>query len=429
MVKKEIDRRVLEYDDSHERLVPEERVKWLSQRLRETIRYAYQNTSAVKEKLDQAGVSPEEIQNIEDLEKIPVTTKDELVRLQRENPPFGGFLAVPLNHLERIYISPGPIYDAWSIEQALAGAWSLYRDMGATAGDIVMVSTAYHMVPAGLAITDQLDLLGITVVPAGVGQTELQVQIMHELGVTGYCGFPSFLMTIIKKAEELGHDFRRDFKLRWTTITGERHGLLLRRTFEDDYGLLTLQQYGSADIGLAAFECREKDGMHFHDQGLLIEICDPETGRQLGPGETGEVVATRFDRVYPLLRFGTGDLASYVDDPCPCGRTTPRITRILGMVGDHIRVKGMFVHRAEIEEAVSKTPEVSKAQLVATLAGHRDVITFRVELTGESADEQALRRAFTQRCREVFKLKPDHIEILPRGSLPDDCEAFVDQRW
>jgi len=425
----DIDRQILEYDNSHESFAPEEREKWLNDKLRDVLRYAYQRSPAVKIKLDNAGISPAEITTIEDLEKVPVTSKDELVELQRSNPPFGGFLAVPLNSLKRIYVSPGPIYDIWTSEQLIAGARHYYSAMGARPGDIAIVSTSYHMVPAGLVITDQLELLGITVVPTGVGQTKLQVQIMHELGVNGYCGFPTFLMSMIKKAEELGFDFRRDFKLRWATVAGERHGLLLRKIFEEDYNLVTAQQYGTADIGLGAFECKEKNGMHFYDEGLLIEICDPETGEQLSPGEIGEIVVTRLDNVYPLIRFGTGDLASYVDDPCPCGRTAPRITEIIGMVGDHIRVKGMFVHRGEIEEAISKISEVSKAQMVAKLREHRDEITFNVELTSESVDKQAFRQAFTHRCQEVFKLRPDNIEILCKGTLPENCEIFIDQRW
>ena len=429
MVKRTVDRRVVEYDDSRERLAPEEREKWLSRKLQDVLEYAYENATAVKDKLDRAGVSPADIRTVSDMERLPVTTKDELLGLQRANPPFGGFLAVPLHSLRRIYISPGPIYDAWSPDHAIAGARHYYNEMGARPGDIALVSTAYHMVPAGLVITDQLDLLGITVVPAGTGQTELQVQIMRELGITGYCGFPTFLMTIIKKAEEMGYDLRRDFKLRWASVSGERHGLLLRRSFEEDYGLVTSQFYGTADVGLAAFECREKNGMHFHDDGVLIEICDPQTGKQLGHGEVGEIVVTRLDEVYPLIRLGTGDLASYVDEVCPCGRTSPRITKILGMVGDHIRVKSMFVHKREVEEAISKMTEVSRAQMVVTLHGHTDMITFKVELAEETVDEPAFCQSLTKRCQEVFRLRPDKIEVIPKGTLPDEYETFVDNRW
>lgn len=428
-MQKGIDRRILEYDDSHERLIPEESEKWLNRRIQNIVKYAYHNAPAVKSKLDNAGVSPADIRGIRDLEKVPVTTKDELVRSQRASPPFGGFLTVPLNSLETIYVSPGPIYDVWSPKCVVAFARHIYDELGARPGDIAIVNAAYHLVPAGLATTQSLNLLGITVVPAGTGQTELQVQIMHEVGVNGCCAFPSFLMTIINKAEEMGYNFRRDFKLRWAVISGERHVSLLRKSLEDNYGLATWQGYGSGDLGYVAFECREKNGMHFDNKRAFIEICDPQTGKRLGPGEKGEIVVSLFDRVYPLIRFGTGDLASYANEPCHCGRTTPRITEILGMVGEHIRLKGMFIHRREIHEAISKMPEVSKAQIVVTLRGHRDVMTARVELTGEGVDQNAFCQAFAKTCQDVFRLRPDNVELLPKGTLPEDYEIFVDRRW
>ena len=424
-----IDRRVLEYDDSHTRLSPEEREKWLNQKLQDAIRYAYQNAPAVRQKLDAAGVAPSDIKTIKDMEKLPVTTKDQLVKLQRANPPFGGFLAAPLNSLDMIFVSPGPIYDAWDPELAIAGARHYYDELGARPGDIALISTMFHMVPAGMSAVTFFNLLGITFIPAGVGQTELQVQIMHELGVTGYMGFPTFLMTTIQKAEEMGYDFRKDFKLKWASVSGERHGQLLRERFEKDYGLTTTQEYGTADIGLAAWECREKNGMHFHDAGMLVEICDPQTGKQLGPGEVGEIVATRLDKIYPLCRYGTGDLASYIDEPCPCGKTSPRITKIMGMIGDHVRVKSMFVHKREVEETIAKMKEVSKAQMVITLSGHKDFITWRVEPSTEISDQQVFQQAFIKTCQQVFKLRPDAIEIVPRGTLLEGYETFVDQRW
>jgi phenylacetate-CoA ligase len=252
---------------------------------------------------------------------------------------------------------------------------------------------------------------------------------MYEIGVTGYCGFPTFLMTTIKKAEEMGYDFRRDFKLRWCTVGGERHGQILRKSFEEDYGLKTIQEYFTADVGWAAFECREKNGMHFNDECMLIEVCDPETDRQLSPGEVGQIVVTRFDKVYPLIRFGTGDLASYVDEPCSCGRTTPRIIKIMGMIGEHIRVKSMFVHKREVEETLAKMPEIAKAQMVVSLSGHKDIVTFRIELPNEGLDKRAFCDSFTKTCQDVFKLRPDNIEILPTGTLEEGYQTFVDKRW
>lgn len=416
------------YDESKERMPKEEREMWLDRRLADIVEYAYKNVPPVKDKLDKAGVSPSEIRSIKHLEKIPVTTKDELARLQRASPPFGGVLTVPVNTLTRVYVSPGPIYDVGELDRFKTFARHFKAAGFAKPGDIVINTASYHMVPAGLMVTDALDLLGVTVIPAGVGQTELQVQIMHDLKVTGYFGFPSFLMSIIKKAEEMGYDFRRDFSLRWAIGAGERHIQVLREAFEKDYGIEISQAYGTADVGMLAYECAEKDGMHYNDEDAIIEIVDPDTGRQLPPLEEGEVVVTLLNKIYPLIRFGTGDLSLYTDEPCPCGRTSPRLTAITGMIGDHVRAKGMFIHARELDEAMSGFSEVSKYQMVLSLRGHKDIIGLKLE-TKQAVDQEVLSDAVRKRCKEVFRLTVDNIDFMSAGTLPDPYKKFVDERW
>jgi len=416
------------YDQSREKMPPPQREEWLNQRLGRQGRFAYSHAPAVRNKLDDAGVSPRSIRTIKDLERLPVTTKDQLVRLQQANPPFGGLLAVPPNSLGRIYVSPGPIYDAWGPERIRAAVRGFVRMGVPRAGDVVLVSTAYHMVPAGLFLTDALDVLGCTVVPAGIGQTELQVKILHDLQATAIFSFPSFTMTILKKAEEMGYDVRRDLNLRFTTGGGERHIQVLRKVFEEQYGLLVGDGYATADVGSVAWDCGLGQGYHYDDEECIIEIVDPQTGRQVGPLEEGEIVVTLFSRVYPLVRFGTGDLASYTDEICPCGRTSHRITKILGMIGEHIRVKGMFVHMKELAEAFSTLPQVSRYQLVLRLEEHRDRITLNVE-TASDADRDSLAAIINKRCQDVFKLRMDQIDFLPMGTLPEDHKKVIDQRW
>lgn len=416
------------YDESREKMPPKEREDWLNKRLGKQVKFAYRNAPAVKEKFDKAGVSPAEIRTVKDLEKLPVTTKDELVKLQQANPPFGGFLAVPVNSLNRIYVSPGPIYDAWGSERVLNTVRGFVRAGWPKPGDVVIVSTMYHMVPAGLFLTDALDVIGCTVVPAGIGQSELQVKLLHDLQATAFFSFPSFTMTVLQKAEEMGYDVRRDFKLKYTTGGGERHIQMLRKVFEEKYGLIVGDGYGTADVGNVAYDCGAGEGYHYDDEAAIIEIVDPNTGKQVAPEEVGEIVVTLFSKIYPLVRFGTGDLATYTDKPCRCGRTAPKITRILGMIGEHIRVKGMFVHRRELDEAMSKFPEVSKYQMVLRLEGHRDRITLNVEAE-PGVDQQALAEAINKRCQEVFKLRMDKIEFLSKGTLPEDYQKFVDTRW
>jgi len=416
------------YDESRLKMPREERERWLNERLAEQVQFAYKNAPAIKEKFDKVGVSPSEIRTMKDLERLPVTTKDDLVKLQQESPPFGGFLAVPLNSLSRIYVSPGPIYDAFGPERVKNVVRGFLRTGCPKPGDVVLVSTMYHMVPAGLFLTDALDLMGCTVVPAGIGQTELQVKLLHDLKPTVFISFPSFTMTVLKKAEEMGYDVRKDFNLKYASGGGERHTEILKKTFQEDYGLIVGEAYGCADLGLVAYGCEAGEGYHYDDEACVIEIVDPDTGKQVGPHEVGEVVATLFSNVYPLVRFGTGDLATYTDEPCPCGITAPRITSILGMIGEHIRVKGMFVHQRELDEAMSQFSEVSKYQMVLQLEGHRDRITLKLEVEPH-IDRQAISEAINKRCQDIFKLRMDKIEFLAKGTLPEDCQKFVDTRW
>jgi phenylacetate-CoA ligase len=415
-------------DDSKERMPLAEREEWLGSRLAKQVGYGYRHAPAVKKIFDDAGVSPRHIKSTKDLEKLPVTSKDQLVKLQQAKPPLGGFLAVPLNSLSRIYVSPGPIYDAWGDERIRAAVRGFVRMGLPKPGDVVMVSTAYHMVPAGLFMTDALDVLGCTVVPAGIGQTELQVKLLHDLKATAICSFPSFTMSILKKAEEMGYNVRKDFNLKYTTGGGERHIQILRKVFEDQYGLVVADGYATADVGSVAWDCGLGQGYHYDDAECVIEIVDPQTGKQVKPGEEGEIVVTLFSKVYPLVRFGTGDLATYTNSTCACGRTAPRIPKIIGMIGEHIRVKGMFVHMKELDEAFSKLPEVLKYQLLLKLDGHKDHITLNAE-TESGVDRKALSAAINQRTQEVFKLRMDTIEFLPKGKLPQECKKVLDTRW
>jgi len=417
-----------DYDESREKIPPKERELWLDERLRDVVQYANQKVTPVRDKLRKAGITPNEIRSIKDLEKIPVTTKDELVCLQREDPPYGGFLTVPVNTLSRVYVSPGPIYDVFGSDRVRAYVRHFKAAGFAKPGDIVINTGSYHMVPFGMVYTDALDMLGVTVIPAGVGQTELQVQIMHELAVTGYVGFPSFLMSIIKKAEEMGYNFRRDFSLRWAIGAGERHIQVLRGIFEKDYGIEISQMYGTADVGVLAYECTVKNGMHYNDEDAIIEIVNPDTGKQCPPFEEGEVVVTLLSKIYPLVRFGTGDLSSYTDEACPCGRTSTRLTAITGMIGDHVRAKGMFIHGRELDEAMSGFSEISKYQMVLSLRGHKDIIGIKLE-TKQAVDQNALSDAIRKRCKEVFKLTVDEIDFVAEGTLAEQHKKFVDQRW
>jgi len=412
--------------DDKETLPPEEREKYLVTRLREVLKHAYDHAPAVKAKFDNAGLKPSDIQSTKDMERLPITSKDELKELQKKDPPFGGFLAIPPGDVVRIYMSPGPVYEPRTKNILDRSVRSLYA-AGFRKNDIVLNSFSYHLVPAGLAIDDALVELGATVMPAGIGNTDLQVQIMKDLKVTAYFGTPSFLWTLIKRAEEQGYNFRRDFSLRIAFLSAEMVPPSMKKAFKEDYGIEPVESYGTADVMTVATECEQKQGLHFMDE-ILVEVVDPNTGKAVAPGEIGEIVVTPFCDIYPLVRFGTGDLAIYTDEPCPCGRTSPRIMRIVGRVGDSVKVRGMFVHGRQVGEVVSSFPELGNFQAIIERFEQRDHLTINVELVDEKADKAKLLDAFNKSFQDKCRVRADRVEFVAKGSIPADAKKLDDRR-
>ncbi|MBM3182778.1 MAG: phenylacetate--CoA ligase [Chloroflexi bacterium] len=412
-----------------EKMSAGERRKYLDGRLKELIAYAYKKAPAIKARFDKAGISPTAVSGIKDLEKLPILRKDELIDLYKNNPPLAGLVTVPLEDLERVYVSPGPIYDPHHQSESF---WQrhvqLVRAMGFGKRDVVINTWAYHLVPAGHMFDEALRRAGVTVIPMGVGNTELQVQVMHHLKVTGFFGSTGFFMNIITKAEEMGFDIRKDFNLRLVCIGGEMGGGPIRKLVEEKYGIVTRDAYGTADVGMVAYECSEKNGMHIAEN-VIVEIINPETGEPIGKDENGEVVITPIDEIYPLIRFGTGDLAGWIEERCPCGRTSLRMTRLLGRVGDAVRTRGMFIHPRQLEPAFARFPEISKCQAVVTRPGHRDELTLRVELkVDEGVDKEKLSQQLSQVVSDAVRIKVDRVEFVARGTIPEGHKLIVDQR-
>lgn len=412
-----------------EKMSLEERQKYLDGRLKELISYAYERAPGIRARLDKAGITPSTVSSIKDLENLPILRKDELVELYKANPPFGGLVTVPIQELERVYVSPGPIYDPYHQSESF---WrrhvQMFQAMGFGKGDIVVNTWSYHLVPAGLLLDEVLRRVGATVIPTGVGNTELQVRIMHHLRVTGFCGTTSFFMNIVNKAEEMGYDICKDFNLRLAWIGGEMGGGPIRTMVEQKYGITTRDAYGTADVGMVAYECDERTGMHIAED-VIVEIISPETGEQVSPGELGEIVVTPIDETYPLLRFGTGDLATMTYELCPCGRTSPKLSRILGRVGDAVRTRGMFIHPRQLEPAFSKFSEISKCQAVVTRSGHRDELTLKVELKSkEGVDKEKLAEQLTKEVSEAIRIKVDRVEFVAEGVIPEEHKLIVDER-
>ena len=416
-----------EFFDALETMSPAAREKYLDERLSETVDHAYRKAPAVKRIFDGAGISPDRVRTVKDLEKLPITRKADLIELQKKHPPYGGFLAIPPEAVERVFISPGPIYEPHQpprIKWFAKAFWAA----GFRKGDVVVNTFTYHLSPAGILFHEGLRDCWATVIPSGTGNTDIQVQAMRDLGVTGFVGTPTFLMTVLKRIEELGYDLHRDFALRRAWFTGEMLPPSLRKTFEEDYRIITSQAYAVTEPGGAiAYECREKAGMHLMDE-YVTEIADPQTGKQLGPGETGEIVVTPVhNNTWGLIRFGTGDLSSYVTEPCPCGRTASRLTGIVGRAGDAVKVRGMFIVAKQAEQAIMGSGQVSRYQLTIGRRQHRDEMTLKLELKDENIDKTKLAADLNQRFQDACRVKIDRIEFVE--GLPDKSGIVDERKW
>jgi phenylacetate-CoA ligase len=416
-----------EFFDALETMPPADRVRYLNRKLAGTVAYAYKHAPAVKELLDKAGVSPAHIRTVKDLEKLPVTRKTGLVEMQKARLPYGGVLAVPLESVERVFISPGPIYEVQPsrVKWFAKSFWAA----GFRKGDVVINTFTYHMSPAGILFHEAIRDCGATVVVAGTGNTDLQIQIMKDLKVTGFVGTPSFLNTVIKRAEELGHNVKKDLCIRRAWFTGEMLPPSLRKTFETDYAIDTFQSYAVTEPGGAiAYECQQKNGMHLMDE-YVTEIVDPETGKQLGPGEIGEIVTTQVqNKNWGLIRFGTGDLSSLATEPCPCGRTAYRITGIVGRAGDAVKVRGMFIVARQAEQAIMSFSQVARYQLIVGRREHRDETTLRLELKDSDADRARLSLDINNKFQDICRIKIDRIEFVSPGSIGEKQQGIKDER-
>jgi phenylacetate-CoA ligase len=416
-----------EFFDALETMPPTTRIKYLDKRLAETVAYAYKHSPAVKKLFDNAGVAPEQIRTVKDLEKLPVTRKTDLLEMQKAQLPYGGIIAMPSENVERVFISPGPIYEIQPsrVKWFAKSFWAA----GFRKGDVVINTFTYHMSPAGFLFHEAIRDCGATVVVAGTGNTDLQIQIIKDLKVTGFVGTPSFLNTVIKRAEEMGHNVKKDLYIKRAWFTGEMLPPSLRKIFENDYGIDTYQAYAVTEPGGAiAYECHQKNGMHLMDE-YVTEIVDPETGKQLGPGEVGEIVTTQLQHKYwGLIRFGTGDLSSYVTEPCPCGRMAYRLTSIVGRAGDAVKVRGMFIVAKQAEQAILSFGQVAKYQLIVDRRQHRDEMTLKVELKESNIGKEKLMLDINQKFQDICRIKIDKIEFVAPGSIGEKQQGITDER-
>ncbi len=394
--------------------------------LRRTVAICWEHSSHYRLKLEEAGLTPADIRDLGDLSRIPVTSKKEA-----RGTTTIGTGTIPLDEARRIYVSPGPMFYASQrrtdppLRRDKTPVGLAYHAMGFREGDIVLNTFSYHLVPAGAALEEQLSAMGCAVIPAGPQNSELQAEILAKLPVAGYVGTPNFLKVLCEKALAKGIDTRSDWKLAVAFVTAERLTEDLRRELEDRTGAMVRQIYGSADGLLPAYECWAAKGMHLHPDQIL-EVLDLETHEPVPPGTPGEVIATVANANRPLLRFANLDLVSLRDDPCPCGRTGPRIERFVGRTDESTKVRGMFLYPEEIAEALARFSEVVRWQAVVGKEAHgTDDLRLRVELKGD--EPAGLRDTLAEAIRSRVRLRAE-IDIVPAGTIPDGARRIEDTR-
>jgi phenylacetate-CoA ligase len=359
-----------------------------------------------------------------------VLPKDRVIELQQENPPFGGLLAVPMSEVRRIFLSPGPLYEPEAgadPEHPVKVARQAFAWAGFEPGDIVLNSLSYHLVPAGLLVDRALAEMGCQVVPGGVGNTDLQIKLLLDLGITAYAGTPSFAMQIIRRAEEMGLDFRRAFKLKKLFVTAEPLAASMRQTLTEQYGLSVANCYATAELGFLALDTAGQMAMRLLPEPI-IQVVDPDTGRSVGPGEAGEVVVTNFSRAYPLIRLGTGDLAVNMDPRPGESRQDERAIILVGRRGEAVKVRGMFVHPNQLRFAIQQVAAPEAFQGVVTRPADRDHFVLRLALAEEVAEPDRLGEQIKESVRALCRVRLDEVEWVPAAEIPAGAPGMLDRR-
>ncbi|MFL5070046.1 MAG: phenylacetate--CoA ligase family protein [Xanthobacteraceae bacterium] len=364
-----------------------------------------------------AGHDPQALDSHAALAALPVLRKSDLLALQKADPPFGAFNVTPPAKVRRLLMSPGPIFEPEGHGQDWWGGARALFAAGFRAGDIVHNSFSYHLTPGGFMLESGAHALGCTVVPAGPTNTEQQVEAIAHFKPTGYVGTPDFLKILLDAAAEAGKDVS---SLKRGLVSGAALPASLRRQL-GERGVAVLQCYATAELGFIAYESEARDGMIVNEH-LMLEIVRPGTGDPVPDGEVGEVVVTSFNPDYPMIRLATGDLSAVFAGPAPCGRTNTRIKGWLGRADQTAKIKGMFVHPAQVAEVARRHPALGRVRLVVTRDGEQDVMTLVAECAEAGLDD-----AVASTLQSITKLRGE-VRLVAPGSLPNDGKVIADER-
>jgi phenylacetate-CoA ligase len=406
-----------EHFDKHETRSPAFRERQDFSTLRTLLEAAKKKAPALRKQLK--GVKIEALKDRAALAEVPVFRKSDLLALQKAEPPFAGFATSAPGAMRRLLMSPGPIFDP---EGHAADWWGAGRAMfaaGFRKGDVVLNTFSYHFTPGGFIMDSGAHAIGAAVIPAGPGQTEQQLDAIAAFSPNAYCGTPDFLKILIEKGAEAGRPVTSITK---ALVSGAAFPPSLQ-TWVKERGVSACQAYATADLGIVAYESLGQPGLIINE-GLIVEIVKPGSNEAVADGEVGEIVVTRLDPLYPLLRFGTGDLSKIIPGTSPCGRTNKRLAGWMGRADQRTKVKGMFVDPAQIDAIAKAHAGLGRMRLVVSRADEQDQMVLRVECADPSP---ALREKLAIRLATETKLK-GAVDLVAPGSLPNDGKVIADER-
>jgi len=405
-----------EYYDAIETREPTMREADLFARLPDVLRRAMA-APAYAERLK--GIDPASVTSRAALAHLPVLRKSDLPALHKAAPPFGGLVSGLPGSFGRLFTSPGPIFDP---EPPHADPWRGARALfaaGFRPGDVALNTFSYHLTPGGFIFDASARALGCAVIPAGPGNTDAQFELIEAYRPVGYSGTPDFLKILLDAAESAGRDIS---SIKRALVSGAAFPQSLQEEIKSR-GVEAYQAYGTADLGLVAFETPAREGMVVNEE-LILEIVRPGTGDPVTEGDVGEIVVTSLDLHHPWIRLALGDLTAVLPGRSPCGRSNMRIKGWMGRADQTTKVKGMFVRPEQVAEIGKRHPELGRLRLVVTRAGETDVMTLKAECT---APGEAVRGEIAATLRAVTKLQ-GAVELVPSGALPNDGKVIVDQR-
>jgi phenylacetate-CoA ligase len=403
--------------DKQEIQDPAKREAALFKDLRALLGFAINKAPALRKQLK--GIDIKGLKDRSALARVPVLRKPDLMEMQKATPPFAGLTTLKAGQMARLLISPGPIADP---EGAFMDWWGAARALAAAGfmkGDVVLNTFSYHFTPGGFIMDSGAQALGCAVIPAGPGNIEQQLQAIAMFRPAAYCGTPDFLKILLDKAQEAGADVSCITK---ALVSGAAFPPSLQSELASR-GVTACQAYATADLGIVAYESPARQGLIVNED-IIVEIVRPGTNDPVNTGEVGEIVVTRLNEDYPLVRFGTGDLSKVLDGPSPCGRTNLRLAGWMGRADQRTKVKGMFVDPAQVAEVGKRHPELGRLRLVVTRANEQDVMTLRAEAQAQDA---ALSAKVADTLAAVLKLKGG-VELVRPGALPNDGKVIADER-